>query len=179
MKSKRILIDCDGPLSDLVAGTLAAAGIPDHVPAPEWDFLNNLPAEQKYAAKRLRSKPGFALSLPVVPGAVEAIWHLRRIAEVHILTAPMSSSASWKEDRLEWLSRHFNIGEDMVTFADDKSSTEGATLLDDKPANIETWSARQGRRGWLWSCFHNQGSSWDHRVANWPDAVRVLLAQVG
>ena len=78
---REILIDCDGLLADLVGGTAAAVSIPGWVPVPAWDFLSNLPPEEKKRALSIWKRPGFVRSLPVIPVEIKQVI-IRRVEPV-------------------------------------------------------------------------------------------------
>lgn len=164
MRRQTVLLDCDQVLSDfiggwltLINGKLGTKHKPEHV--TDWDILESLKlkkrSEELYA---LMQKPGFCLDLPVLPGAKEAVAALQDVADVYIVTAPMSSVRDWTHQREAWLRKHFGIKSSQVFHTSAKHLIRGDIFVDDKFDNCVAWN----QKNWtaftlLWDAPHNQG----------------------
>jgi 5'(3')-deoxyribonucleotidase len=186
-KDFRILLDVDGVLGDFIGYTLselATAWEPNEIPARKdfqtWDLFNTITNkhQQKYCNRFWRYK-GWCRSIPVLPGAVEAVDRLRRHGEVYAVTAPLSHSLYWMGERYEWLKENFRIPPENVIFAYDKGVVSGHVFLDDKPANIDRWSCMNAGRALLWSTGYNQNDCPDRavRVHDWEEVITQAVSE--
>lgn len=187
-KDFRILLDVDGVLGDFIGHTLAGLATtwePDEIPSRKdfrsWDLFNTITnkVQQRYC-NRLWRKRGWCQSIPALPGAVEAVNRLRRHGEIYIVTAPLSNSLYWVNERYEWLKENFHIPPENVIFAYDKAVVSGHIFLDDKLANVDRWSCMNEGRALLWSTSYNQTDSLDHpvtRVCDWEEVIMQAVSE--
>lgn len=182
--SKRIkpvgLIDCDGPMADLVSPTveLVRRSIPDWKPAPQWEFHGNLPPEVRLQVEGLWRSRGFAASLPPTEGAREHVRELAEHHEIYVVTSPMDDAETWTHDRNQWLAEHFGIDKHHVIHAKSKHLIYGSYLIDDKVANLRAWGSQWvggARRALLWKMFHNQDHHQRLGADSWPEMLRLAL----
>lgn len=186
-KDFRILLDADGVLGDFIGYTLtglATAWEPNEIPARNdfqtWDLFDTITNkhQQKYCNRLWRNK-GWCRSIPVLPGAVDAVNRLRRHGEVYVVTAPLHNSLYWVNERYEWLKENFDIPPENVIFAYDKAVVSGHIFLDDKTANVERWACLNRGRALLWSASYNQNDLCDQavRVHDWEAVIMQVVSQ--
>lgn len=164
-------LDVDGVLANLIQGTLdwlVQQGHPrrHHDDVTMYDFHKELlTVEESKAAITRWSFPEFWASLPVYPGAVEAVAELRAHGhDVVFVTAPWSSCRGWYDARLDWLRRHFAVNDPRHNLQHDfypvdrKHRVRVDALVEDKPGNLDTWlAANPGGAGFLYPQKYNAG----------------------
>lgn len=162
----RFLCDVDDVVANYVQGFVSAViatdvrpGIKqDHV-FTEWDLSKSLQLTEEEDNKvySLINMPGFASMLNPLPGAVEGVMKLMKIADVFFVTSPLKSSPTWAYDRRLWLEKLFGDDTKIVS-THEKFLVDGDFLLDDKPEHCSEWSAEHPF-GWamLWSTGRNAG----------------------
>lgn len=173
-----VLVDCDGVLSDFAGAILEyvfhETGVrltPNDITT--WHLFEGPAfAPVRRAERRVFARVaslGECYALSVLPGAQAGLAALREIADVRIVTAPMSSSETWCSERSEWLRKHFGIHEHDVIYAHRKDLVRGDFFIDDKPENISAWqAAHPAGEAFLWAAPHNRGpekvrySCWRH-----------------
>lgn len=97
-------------------------------------------------------EPGFYADLPVIPGALEGLDDLSRVADVWLCSKPLENNPTCRDDKGRWVRRH--LGKDWekrLILAADKSMVRGDILLDDAP-----------KAAWL------DRASWQAVVYPWP-----------
>jgi 5'(3')-deoxyribonucleotidase len=191
MKRKRVLLDVDGVLADLLTPCLAVASelVGRELTAadlPDWHFESLLPAPGmiKELWRRIGAY-GVCRFLKPHPGAVEGVRALSEVADVYAVTAPLSANPQWTSEREAWLLQHFAIPRNRVVHTSAKYVVSGAMLVDDKPAHVGEW-AREHERGIpvLWehphTASHKFGYAVEHRVVRTRDwsALRTLVEDV-
>jgi 5'(3')-deoxyribonucleotidase len=111
------------------------------------------------------------------PGAVEGIQALHEIADVHIVTAPLSTGKTWTYERDRWISRHFGIHTDKIHYMRSKDRFRGDALIDDRPSNILGWQAANPEGvGILWRHTWNETPG-VYEAHNWEDVFRILRSR--
>lgn len=171
-----VLLDCDGPLADftsaylnalhLVTGLKHAAEEVDRWAIHECEFFARAATlcgfENARALKKVVDRevvrPGFCHSIPVQPGAKEAVKRLHAtVAAVYVVTSPWDSSPTWEYERKIWLYEHFGIPRTRAIQTGDKTPVFGDLFLDDKPSHVQAWG-----RAWpdshavLFDMHHNR-----------------------
>jgi 5'(3')-deoxyribonucleotidase len=153
----RILVDCDGVLSDFVGLILnwveRTHGLAyRRESVDQWDCLAALgfgPEEWK----RLSDSVGpleLCRKMPTLPGAAAFLVALEAQAEVKVATTPMN--AAWLGQRAEWLEEHMGIPLERQIHIHDKSDLAGPTyagkrwdlLIDDKVENCVAFAEAGG-----------------------------------
>lgn len=128
----------------------------------------------KAAARRFAFTPGFFRTLPVMPGAVEAVKKLMETYEVYIVSAAMEFPQCLTEKH-EWLQEHFPfIDWRHIVFCGDKSIINTDYMIDDHIKNLDHFKGTT----LMFHAFHNVHHKHHQRVNNWED-VLALLAQAG
>lgn len=138
-----ILKDVDGVLADFVGGLcleLRARGF-DRKPedVKHWDLSLSFSEAEMRAAHDIMCTPSFVHGLDWYEGAREFVRELRLEGEVHAVTAPFRSSASWMYERLCWLSSE--IPGERIHFVSGKykSLVRGDVLVEDHPKTAHDW----------------------------------------
>lgn len=139
---KVVNLDMDGPITNYVShwGNIWTAKYPDRF-CPDLSRIetfyiqDNFPPELKDDVWAIDKQPDFFLSLPAVPGALEAMKRMRAIEHVRvkICTSPVPSPYGMME-KYFWVER--NLGPEWI--ADliqtrDKTQVKGRYLIDDRP----------------------------------------------
>lgn len=165
---KRVLLDCDGVISDFVSGyldvVLRVTGRefkPEHVTS--WNIAEAIgldKTEQRLVTDALNETEQFAWRLSVLPKAKEGLAWLCQVADVHIVTSPWNSHPTWSHDRVMWL-RQFGIRSDHITQTSAKHICVGDILVDDKVSTLIEWS-REHPLGVAvkWNTLHNINEAW-------------------
>jgi len=177
MKIKQILaIDMDGVLADTETQYIkwyqkefgveispdTLAGKPEGEGFPEkeaiWRFLNT---------------PGFFRTLPLMPGAVEAVAELMNHFEIYIVSAAMEFPLSLPE-KFDWLKEHFSfIPWTNIVFCGNKSIIRADYLIDDHLKNLDNFKGK----ALMFHASHNTTVTHHQRVKNWPEIVILLKAE--
>jgi hypothetical protein len=178
MKRLKINLDCDGLLSNFVAGALVVVAEVtgkqfSSTDVTAFDFTKSLglSAEEGRAVKSMiGSRQGFARSLPPYRGIRQGVNRLRELGDVSCVTSPWDSNPWWRQEREAWLALH--VGIDVVHHAVDKRTYDADLFVDDMASHVRDWMAHApGRTGVLWRTPHNTSepvpvaahstSSWD------------------
>lgn len=175
-------VDVDGVLADLVHPLLdqvfARTGVRFHEDdIVRFDLAGILGPTCWAAAREVLAAPGFALGLPLLPGAVEGVAALRSLGRVVFVTAPFAPSPTWAHDRASWLAERFHAQPPDVVSLADKTLFRGDLLVDDSPAQLEAWT-RLGR--FAVRVRHPWNSGAPGTVAHdWEDVVRIVGDRFG
>lgn len=184
MTRRRVLLDCDGVLSDFIGGALAVinelygtAFTREQI--TEFDFTKSLgmsPAAAAACKRAIGTASGFARHLDVYPGAVDGVRQLQEISEDYIVTSPWNSNSTWCHDREWWLDRHFGIPHARVIHASAKHLVVGDVLVDDKTSTCAAWrAAHPAGIAVRWQTPHNRLDAWDgESTANWAVLVDLV-----
>ncbi len=185
---KRVLLDCDGVLSDFIGGALAIVNqmfgtrfIASDV--TEFDFtaaLGMSPANAAAVKRAIGSAPNFAANLHPLPGAVAGFARLEAIADVYIVTSPWNSNPTWCHDRESWLLKHFGVHHGRVIHASPKHLVCGDVLVDDKTSTLDAWRAAwPGRVAVQWSTPHNRRDLWDGpSTSSWDFLIDEIVGRL-
>lgn len=146
MKRPRILVDCDGILSDFVSPALDL--IHSHTgdrhtvdEITQWDVFAAVgKKEHEHILDAAVEHRRFCETMPLQPGAKEAIDELRNIGDVYIITSPYDAR-SWVYERTRWLIQHFGFNKKQIANISAKFLVPGDVLLDDSDTNLKDWSA--------------------------------------
>jgi 5'(3')-deoxyribonucleotidase len=177
----RLLLDCDGVLADFTGPCLEVLSrhmgqeyhrehvthwhIKEVLSVPEniWDMTL---AEMKL--------PNFCSSLPVFPGAVDAVQRLKAYADVFIVTSPLDGPY-WAWERERWLLRHFDIPPGRVVSTSAKQVVDGDILVDDKTQTLVEWEKEQCGLSVQWVTPHNLHDGWmGLSTCNWDELLGIV-----
>jgi len=169
----RVLLDVDGVLADFVGHTLSMLG--DLAPAggrdafTSWDMLSAMSPRARAETEARWRRQGWCLTMPVCPGAQNAVDRIGLRADVVYVTAPMRGAPHWMYERWLWLERQFAADARAVVFAHGKALVSGDVFVDDRVENIDEWAAAHPNgAALLWDAPYNR-----HCVPSAPNAVRV------
>jgi len=140
----RVILDCDGVLSDFVGGAIEVfADLTGHRYRHEdfkkWELSDTVGARYKAAFYERCRRPGWCANLQAYEGAREFVDALRRRAEVYVVTSPLPGAVSWMHERTEWLTQLFDFDAKHVVHTSAKHLIEADAFLDDKPEHVEDW----------------------------------------
>ena len=139
---KIILVDQDGVLADYPNWFLKMwrEAHPEKPWVPvlalsEHDTVKNYPPEYRKLLEAIDLACGFYRSLPIIPGAKEALENLLSLGhDVRICTAPKRRFTYCVPEKFEWIAEH--LGQKWVErtiLTRDKTLVHGDILVDDKP----------------------------------------------
>ncbi|XP_063149217.1 5'(3')-deoxyribonucleotidase, cytosolic type [Candoia aspera] len=186
----RVLVDMDGVLSDFEGGLLRgfAASYPGE-PHVELAQRKGFSALDQY--RRLREdlgekvasvyeSPGFFLSLPPIPGAVEAMHEMIQMpnTEVFICTSPIRKYEHCVTEKYRWVDKHLGpqFAERLI-LTRDKTVVSADLLFDDK----DIIKGAEPNPRWehiLFSCCHNKHLKLQppqRRLESWTDDWKAIL----
>lgn len=127
----------------------------------------------KTAVGRFVHTPGFFRSIPVMPGAVDAVKKLMENYEVYIVSAAMEFPQCLSEKR-EWLQEHFPfISWRNMIFCGDKSVVVTDYLIDDHCKNLDFCKGK----AIMYTASHNVNHKHHQRVDNWDDVLAFLATE--
>lgn len=179
--SKLIILDVDGPLTDFHAKArlhiIEELGhdIPVHH-FREWDFTAVLESQaERDHMNGVVARPGFATSMIPRPDSLAAVARMRELGhDLLFATSPHLKSPTWIEERTAWLKEHFGADDLEIAHIHKKYFLGGDVFIDDKPAHIKSWSARNPvGHGRLWRYFYNDQSDLPH-VTSWDEVLSLL-----
>lgn len=140
----RILVDCDGVLSDFVSEVLrfdgyahARSSITDFNIFRAWGQPDRWPAFNTFISQQHR-----VLGMLTEPGSEEFVKALRQLGEVAVCTSPYKGAPFWIPERLEWLERHFGFKPDDVCVWSRKHWVQADVLIDDALHNALAYPGR-------------------------------------
>jgi 5'-nucleotidase len=122
----------------------------------------------KNAVLKFLYTPGFFRTVPVMPGAKEAVEELMRSYQVYIVSAAMEFPQSLFE-KYEWLREHFPfIGWNQIVFCGDKSIIATDYMIDDHVKNLD----RCKGQALLFTACHNINVAHHARLDNWTEVLK-------
>lgn len=181
------ILDCDGVLSDFVAGMLPLVQEVTgkrftHADVTKFNFVEALglsKAEGAAVKKLIGSRRGFAASLPPYAHARQGVRRLRELGDVYCVTTPWDTNPWWRAERESWLALHFGI--DRVEHADDKTDFDGDLFVDDRSTHVRDWlSKKADRTAVFWRTPHNTPEAVPagaHSTSSW-DALYEIAREV-
>jgi len=150
MKGKKVLIDMDNVLfrfdGEFTRRLIAKHPEIKHIPyeqSTEYDLEKLYPEEYKESVKSIWHEEGFFRSLPLMPGALEALAEISKKNEVFICTSPVESPYC-RPEKLAAIEEKLGAKWPARTlFREDKTIEKAHMLIDDKPEidgeEIPTW----------------------------------------
>lgn len=122
------------------------------------------------AARKFVRTPGFFATIPVMPGAVEALEKLQEDFEVYIVSAAVEFPQSLSE-KLTWLNTHFPfITWHNIIFCGNKSVINTDFMIDDLIRNLDTFKGET----LMFNAFYNTNHHHHTRVNNWQEVLDIL-----
>lgn len=149
MRKPDINIDVDGVLADFYTyvfeRVIGHLGLPlaafyGFVPT-QWDMLPDMAKHVGVKLSEIEEAvhfPGFCLDMPLVPGAIELVYRLQQLGNVHVVTTAWDSPY-WHNERLEWLHHKFGFERGDVTFTHQKHRVVADEFIDDRPSHCLKW----------------------------------------
>ncbi len=139
---KRVLLDCDGPLSDFDERALRVleGHVPEdwQTPLGVWSWLDALSPDLRLYLTAHCVGSGFAAQMNAVDGAEEALERLQKLAQVYVVTTPWPNSPFWPAERIKWLEER-GVPHDKIVLTSAKYVVRGDILVDDRPENLLKW----------------------------------------
>lgn len=172
MKRKSIAIDMDGVIADTATQFRIwyekETGM--HLPASALEGVPEDECLPDGAVRRYLYRQGFFRSIPVVPGAQEAVQQLMKAYDVYIVSAAMEFPLSLPEKQ-DWLSEHFPfITWHNMVFCGNKSIVNTDYMIDDHVKNLDRFRGKT----FLFTAPHNIAVRHHQRLNNWQEALAVL-----
>ena len=173
MKRKTIAIDMDGVLADvethfevwyereygvkvdraLRMGVLESEGFPD-----------------KGAVRKFVNTPSFFRTIPLMPGAVEAVQTLMKDYDVYVVSAAMEFPQCLLEKK-EWLEEYFPfVGWRNIVFCGDKSIINTDYMIDDHCKNLDFFKGKTI----MFDAPHNSEITHHVRAKNWAEVLAMM-----
>lgn len=177
----RILLDVDGVCTDFTGALLKQVGssltLKD---ITQWDLLALLSKDQRQQALELLKTTKFWRHLPVVAGAKEGYAKLCEAGhEICFVTSPWISCKEWGHARREWLRENFDIRNEQLVIAPDKSWLSGDAMIDDKMENLAAWDAHDNylKRLILFDAPYNKDAPARFLRCGWSDIIKTWAKQ--
>lgn len=171
---KSIAVDMDGVLADVEAHFLSWYERDYKVKMKREDLYGKKEEEafpEKGIVKKFASSPGFFQTVPVMPGALDALEKLREKYEIYIVSAAMEFPQSLTEKK-QWLEDNFPyISWKNIIFCGDKSIIDTDYMIDDHPKNLDFFKGETI----MFHAFHNVEYDHHRRVNNWEEVTDLLL----
>lgn len=181
-----ILLDCDGILSDFVSPALDL--IHQHTgdrhtvdEITQWNVFEALDKkDHEHILDHAVKHNEFCSTMPVMPGALDAVTALRLLGEVFIVTSPYHAP-SWVFERTNWLKQHLDFDKKQIVNTAAKHLVAGDVLVDDSDKNLREWRAHMAKLGidglaLLWDRPWNQNVDMAGicRVSSWEQAIGFI-----
>jgi 5'-nucleotidase len=170
---KSIAIDMDGVLADTDSHFINLYYEAYGIRVPYEQLLGKPEGEgfpEKDAIGKFVRKPGFFRTLPVMPGAVDAVIELMKDFEVYIVSAAMEFPNSLSE-KYEWLQQYFPfISWTNIVFCGDKGVINTDYMIDDHPKNLDKFKGKTI----MFNCSHNANVNHHQRVNSWVEVLDLL-----
>src|SRR5687768_13095007 len=165
MKRKTVAVDMDNVIADVTTHYIAWYHRVYGKRIEKEDIMG-LPETEAFpdgAVMKFLFTPGFFRTVPVMPGAQEALKKLQEDFEVYIVSAAMEFPHSLSE-KYEWLQEHFPfIPWNNMIFCGDKRVICTDYLIDDHLKNLDSCSGKPI----LFHATHNTKVNHHIRVQDW------------
>lgn len=178
-----VLLDVDGILANFIAPVLdhiveVSGRRYAHDDVKVWDIFTALPdvAHLESAVYDQMRMKRACFEIPLYDGAVDGVARLQELADVLIVTSPLSGSPYWMFEREAWLSHHFGIKHKDIIHARRKEHVDGDIFVDDKVEHVEAWQ-KQHPTKWalLWDQPYNRMSR-HPRVRSWEELHQAVAS---
>lgn len=124
----------------------------------------------KTAVRKFVTTAGFFRTIPLMPGAVEAVKKLMENYEVYIVSAATEFPQSLSE-KYEWLTEHFSfISWRNIVFCGDKSVIHTDYMIDDHCKNLDFCKGKPI----MFSAAHNALIEHHIRVNSWEEVLNLF-----
>jgi 5'-nucleotidase len=169
---KTIAIDMDGVIADIDTHFInwyerdyGIRILPENILG-----LTTTEAFPNGAVRKFVYTPGFFLTAPVMPGAVEALKTLSESFEIYIVSAAVEFPQSLSE-KLQWLNINFPfITWKNIVFCGDKSIINTDFMIDDMIRNLDTFKGETLMFNSIFNYNHNH----HRRVNTWQEVVELM-----
>jgi 5'-nucleotidase len=172
MKRKSIAIDMDGVIADTTTHFIAWYEKESGVRV-EKNVFHGVPESEALPDNVIRKfvyTPTFFRTIPVMPGAQEAVKKLMESFDVYIVSAAMEFPQSLFEKR-EWLQEHFPfITWRNIIFCGDKSVIATDYMIDDHVRNLDVCKGIT----FMFSAGHNVHVTNHKRVNDWVEVLELM-----
>lgn len=172
MQRKSIAVDMDNVIAD-VATHFIDWYERDYGVRIDRQSLAGVPEMEAFphnAVSKFVYTPGFFRTVPVMPGAQDAVKKLMDNFEVFVVSAAMEFPQSLPE-KYEWLSEHFPfISWKNIVFCGDKSIIATDYLIDDYSKNLDSFTGK----ALLFTAGHNMNVTHHQRVNDWNAVLRFI-----
>jgi 5'-nucleotidase len=181
---KTLLLDADGVFVDFVKGFLGAIKeatgktfAQDQI--REFDIAKALGlTEEEIKATYAQVRRGFCRNLDPIPGAIEAIQRLNLIADIYVVTSPLSALDTWAHEREAWIKERLGFSNKRIISTSAKHLVHGDFLVDDRAENCESWNMARTGTAVIWESPWNVNYPWHgHRFNDWTKLERLVQSE--
>lgn len=190
-----VLLDCDGILTNYAAKTVEVLNSLKLRPEPfveeditNWEGSNFVPKHRLDEYWDVCRAEGFVSSMVPYMEAQEAVYQLKCVAEVVVVTSYLKRSPTWVHERDRWLKKHFDIEPDHVIHTRAKQHVSGHVFVDDALKNVTRWQLEWPEsHAFLWDKPYNRivpphdadavidaGLQGARRVDSWAPILEVV-----
>ena len=144
MRRPRIGVDTDGVLADMLTLLQAHYSTLFDVSLPaldNWEIGEHIPKGREREFWETFGETNIHSALKPYRNTYDGLRNLIDVADVYIVTSPLSSCRTWASDRERWLHEYFGIPRSRVIHTSAKYTFAGDMLIDDKPQHVEEWAA--------------------------------------
>jgi 5'(3')-deoxyribonucleotidase len=167
-----VLIDFLNPFLDVLQGFTGRRHSPEEMTTWRVEECIATPDEVAECWHHVNASPGWVRNLPLYPGAREFLTALRERYRVVACTSP--ASPRWAMERAGRL-LELGFTWDDIVLTRGKSHVCGAALIDDSPANLDSWWRCQPGQTILFSRPWNRDAHPVHRrVEDYASALAAL-----
>jgi 5'(3')-deoxyribonucleotidase len=165
-----VLVDFQGPAFDLLEQHFGKKFGPEDCEV--WDMFTLFTPEEKAKVVEEIEKPGWCRALKVKEGAVEAVAELRKLVDVYAVTSHFTSP-TWVHERDAQLMEDFGFQRREIVHTSAKFLVSGEYMLDDRPANLESWKAEHPEGiAMLWHIPNTRKLGMDDiRMKSWQEVI--------
>lgn len=139
----KIILDCDGVLSNLVDHLFAELSergfrVPEQL--EQYELFDVLGDDARDIAQHLFSEGSFWNEIPRYEDAAVAIDAIKAAGhDIVVVTSPWPTCVGWEFCRRAWLMRNFQLFPKRVIVASEKHHVHGDVFVDDKIGNVRAW----------------------------------------
>ena len=163
----RAIVDVDGVVADFLGHVLGGVGYEQgRETIKDYDLRSAFTLAQQEKMDQLLADPGFWVTLPVMPGALEGIDEIRAAGhEILWATSPWLPCREWESIRRAWLKRHFDVEPDEIVVTFQKHILTADFFIDDRPDSVVAWQrAHSHGIAFLFDAPYNAHFIWPQRM---------------